>query len=81
MLVYLDPITYEYVELISKSRLFSLCIYYSSASRMSNYFMSTLWLYRPSLLVHKYIFMMEKRKTMKDAAPSVSQLTKIITGH
>ena len=33
---YLDPITY--VELISKSRLFSLCIYCISASRMSNYF-------------------------------------------
>ena len=33
---YLDPITY--VELISKSRLFSLYIYCISASRMSNYF-------------------------------------------
>ena len=33
---YLDPITY--VELISKSRLFSLCIYCISASCMSNYF-------------------------------------------
>ena len=33
---YLDPITY--VELISKSRLFSLCIYCISALRMSNYF-------------------------------------------
>ena len=33
---YLDPITY--VELISKSRLFSLCIYCISASRMSNFF-------------------------------------------
>ena len=33
---YLDPITY--VELISKSRLFSLCIYCISASRMLNYF-------------------------------------------
>ena len=33
---YLDPITY--VELISKSRLFSLCIYCISASRLSNYF-------------------------------------------
>ena len=33
---YLDRITY--VELISKSRLFSLCIYCISASRMSNYF-------------------------------------------
>ena len=33
---YLDPITY--VELISQSRLFSLCIYCISASRMSNYF-------------------------------------------
>ena len=33
---YLDPITY--VKLISKSRLFSLCIYCISASRMSNYF-------------------------------------------
>ena len=33
---YLDPITY--VELISKSRLFSLCIYCISASHMSNYF-------------------------------------------
>ena len=33
---YLDPITY--VELISKSRLFSLCIYCISTSRMSNYF-------------------------------------------
>ena len=33
---YLDPITS--VELISKSRLFSLCIYCISASRMSNYF-------------------------------------------
>ena len=33
---YLDPITY--VELISKSRLFSLCIYCISASRISNYF-------------------------------------------
>ena len=33
---YLDPITY--VELISKSRLFSLYIYCFSASRMSNYF-------------------------------------------
>ena len=36
---YLDPITY--VELISKSRLFSLCIYCISASRMSTTFMST----------------------------------------
>ena len=33
---YLDPITY--VELISKSRLSSLCIYCISASRMLNYF-------------------------------------------
>ena len=33
---YLDPITY--VELISKSQLFSLCIYCISASRMSNFF-------------------------------------------
>ena len=33
---YLDPITY--VELISKSRLFSLYIYCISASRMSNFF-------------------------------------------
>ena len=33
---YLDPITY--VELISKSQLFSLCVYCISASRMSNYF-------------------------------------------
>ena len=33
---YLNPITY--VELISKSWLFSLCIYCISASRMSNYF-------------------------------------------
>ena len=33
---YLDPITY--VELISKSRLFSLCIYCISASRKSNCF-------------------------------------------
>ena len=33
---YLDPITY--VELISKSRLYSLCIYCISASLMSNYF-------------------------------------------
>ena len=33
---YLDPIIY--VELISKSRLFSLCIYCITASRMSNYF-------------------------------------------
>ena len=33
---YLDPVTY--VELISKSRLFSVCIYCTSALRMSNYF-------------------------------------------
>ena len=51
---YLDPIFY--VELISKSRLFSLYIYCISASRMSNSFMLTLWISRPSFSVPEYIF-------------------------
>ena len=51
---YLDPITY--VELISKSRLFSLCIYCISASRMSNYFYVDISAISSVILVPKYIF-------------------------
>ena len=77
---YLDPITY--VELISKSRLFSLCIYCISASRMSNYFyvytsaISSIifspWIYFSQVLLPRISSDDEEKKNVRCGAAGLS---------